>query len=84
MKILTLLILCIYSIIAFAAKDASDFSRVLMDDLKTDVKKEDTQFKRKGRSPASIETSDTAKMLDQKNNLDKTDKNLNQLGPKKW
>lgn len=75
----------IFSIqVSHARSDAAYFNRVLMDDVKTDVKKEATPFKVKGRSPASVETSDTDKIIDQENNLDKTDKNLNQLGHKKW
>jgi polyhydroxyalkanoate synthesis regulator phasin len=84
MKIL--LALLSISFMAFAGKTVKDFNKVLIDDVKTNVKKDDESFKtNQGRSPASIPTAtETEVMQDQKKSIDKIEKNVKQLGPKEW
>lgn len=64
---------------------ATDFTKVILEDLKSDYKKhEDSYQKKSSRAPASVNT-DSERLQDQINQDKKMEKiNFKQIGPSKW
>lgn len=82
MKTLFFLALVSVCSVVHAKKEASDFSRVLLENVQADIQNENNDMFRKssvGRGPASIESSEPS--FEQN---EKIEKNVKQLGPNKW
>lgn len=77
------LAICLTLLVSFSAwsRNTMDFSRVLTEDLKHDLVKDDDKFKKtSSRGPASVSPS-IEPVIEE---TPKIDKNIRQIGPNKW
>jgi hypothetical protein len=63
------------------AKDVKDLNKALLQDLTTDIQKDDEKFRRNPvRGPASVQDYKIPKIEEPQ----KIDKNVRQIGPNEW
>lgn len=63
------------------AKDVKDLNKVLLQDMKKDIQKDDERFKKpQTRGPASVNDVTESKITEPQ----KIDKNVRQIGPNAW
>ncbi len=77
-----LLILSLISFSVYAKSPLADFNQTINEEIKTEIKKDDEAFKKKGpmkREPASVEVE-----VALPEEPEKIEKNVRQIGPKTW
>lgn len=76
--------ICFSTNVAFGpvqAKDVKDLNKVLLQDMKKDIQKDDERFKKPHtRGPASVNEVTDSKITEPQ----KIDKNVRQIGPNAW
>lgn len=79
MKIIIALTL-VFSVTVFA-KTPRDFNHAILQDVKTDIEKDEEKFRQKpSRGPASIQESQPLNVHEP----EKIKKNIRQIGPNEW
>lgn len=77
MKILTGMIL----ILSFTAFAKEDFNQAILQDVKTDIQKDEEKFRKvRARGPASVTENQPVQIQDP----EKIEKNVKQIGHKEW
>lgn len=79
MKIL--IIFTLFTSFSAFSRPVDDFNKALLQDVKTDVQKNEDRFKQeRNRGPASVQENPERKIEEPQ----KIDKNIRQIGPNRW
>lgn len=84
MKIISFFFALVCATAAYAKTDAGDFNRAILEGIKAETKADSESFRVPSRAAASVEVSPIEKIENQKQSVDKIEKNYKQVGQPQW